>query len=45
MTGAVETTFPWPGNFWRLLVRHERYLQTFLAFILLALKLISLRYV
>jgi transposase len=41
----VERTFAWLGNFRRLLVRHERYLSTFRAFFLLALILISLRYV
>jgi len=41
----VERTFAWLGNFRRLLVRHERYLLTFRAFFLLALILISLRYV
>jgi transposase len=41
----VERTFAWLGNFRRLLVRHERYLSTFRPFFLLALILISLRYV
>ena len=41
----VERTFAWLGNFRRLLVCHERYLSTFRAFFLLALILISLRYV
>jgi transposase len=41
----VESTFAWLGNFRRILVRHERYLSTFRAFFLLALILISLRYI
>jgi transposase len=40
----VERTFAWPGNFRRLLVRHERYLSIFRAFFLVAFILISLRY-
>jgi transposase len=40
----VERTFAWLGNFRRHLVRHERYLSIFRAFFLLALILISLRY-
>jgi transposase len=39
----VERTFAWLGNFRRLLVRHERYLTNFRAFLLVALILISLR--
>ena len=33
----VERTFPWLGNFRRLLVRHEYYLSTLRAFFLVAL--------
>ena len=39
----VERTFAWLGNFRRLLVRHERYLVTFRAFLLVAFILVSLR--
>ena len=39
----VERTFAWLGNFRRLLVRHERYLFTFRAFLLVAFILLSLR--
>jgi hypothetical protein len=39
----VERAFAWLGNFRRLLVRHERYLFTFRAFLLVALILVSLR--
>ena len=39
----VERTFAWLGNFRRLLVRHERYLFTFRAFLLVAFILVSLR--
>ena len=39
----VERTFAWLGSFRRLLVRHERYLFTFRAFLLVALILVSLR--
>jgi transposase len=39
----VERTFAWPGNFRRLLVRHERYLSIFRAFFLVAFILMSLR--
>ena len=40
----VERTFAWLGNFRRLLVRHERYLFTFRAFLLIAFMLVSLRF-
>jgi transposase len=40
----VERTFAWLGNFRRLLVRQERYLFTFRAFLLVAFILVSLRY-
>ena len=39
----VERTFAWLGTFRRLLVRHERYLSVFRAFLLVALILMSLR--
>ena len=39
----VERTFAWLGNFRRLLVRHERYLSTFRAFLLIGFILLSLR--
>ena len=39
----VERTFVWLGTFRRLLVRHERYLSVFRAFILVAFILMSLR--
>ena len=39
----VERTFAWLGNFRRLLVRHERYLFIFRAFLLVAFILMSLR--
>jgi len=39
----VERTFAWPGNFRRLLVRHERYLSIFRAFFLVAFIFMSLR--
>jgi transposase len=39
----VERTFAWLGNFRRLLVRCERYLSTFRAF-LIAFVLVLLRY-
>ena len=39
----VERTFAWLGNFRRLLMRHERDLFTFLAFLLVAFSLVSLR--
>ncbi len=39
----VERTFAWLGTFRRLLVRHERYLSVFRAFILVAFILMSLR--
>lgn len=38
----VERTFAWLGNFRRLLVRHERYLSTFRAFLLIAIILVLL---
>jgi transposase len=41
----VESTFAWLDNFRWILVRHERYLSIFRAFFLLALILISLRYI
>ncbi len=39
----VERTFAWLGSFRRLLMRHERYLSIFRAFLLVALILLSLR--
>jgi len=36
--------FSWLGNFRRLPVRHERYLFTFRAFLLIAFMLVSLRF-
>jgi transposase len=39
----VGRTFPWLGNFRRLLVRHERYLSALRAFFLVAFILMSLR--
>jgi transposase len=39
----VERTFAWLGNFRRLLVRHERHLSIFRAFVLIAFILLSLR--
>ena len=39
----VERTFAWLGNFRRLLVRHERCLSTFRAFVLIAFILVSLK--
>jgi transposase len=39
----VERTFAWLGTFRRLLVRHERYLSVFRAFLLVAFILMSLR--
>jgi transposase len=38
----VARTFAWLGNFRRLLVRHERYLSTFRAFLLIAIILVLL---
>ena len=40
----VERPFAWLGSFRRLLVRRERYLSTFRAFLLIAFVLVSLRY-
>ncbi len=40
----VERTFAWLGNFRRLLVRQERYLTIFRAFLLVAFILLSLRH-
>ncbi len=39
----VERTFAWLGTFRRLLVRHERHLSVFRAFLLVAFILMSLR--
>ena len=39
----VERTFAWLGNFRRLLVRHERYINMFRAFVHVACILIALR--
>ena len=39
----VERTFAWLGSFRRLLVRHDRHLFTFRAFLLVAFILVSLR--
>ena len=39
----VERTFVWLGTFRRLLVRHERYLSVFRAFLSVAFILMSLR--
>ncbi len=39
----VERTFAWLGSFRRLLVRHERCLSIFRAFVLVAFILVSLR--
>ena len=39
----VERTFAWLGTFRRLLVRHERYLSVFRAFLLVAFILMSLK--
>lgn len=39
----VERTFAWLGSFRRLLVRHERHLSIFRAFVLVAFILVSLR--
>ena len=40
----VERTFAWLGTFRRIVVRHERKVEVFRAFVLLAFILICLRY-
>jgi transposase len=42
--GKVERTLACCGHFRRLLVRHERYLTTFRAFLLIAFSIIFLRH-
>lgn len=41
---TVERTFAWLGNFRRLLVRHDRFLSSYLGFFHLACLLITLRF-
>jgi transposase len=40
----VERTFAWLGNFRRLLVRHDRYIEIYEAFFHLACLIITLRH-
>jgi transposase len=39
----IERTFAWPGSFWRLLIRHERFTSMYCSLLYFAAALIALR--
>jgi transposase len=39
---TIERSFAWPGNFWRLVVRYDRSLTTYQAFVHIACFMIVL---